>query len=410
VSSRPGAFASLRIPAFRWWFLAQTLSGSGGLAQAVGTAWLVLRLTGSGIDLGLLTAALFTPVLLGGALAGALLDRADHRRALIATNATSCALALLLASLTASGAIRVWMIFAITVANGIVLAFDQPARQLYVVELVGRDRVQSAVGLYEVIVNASRVIGPAVGGALIATLGVAACFYANAIGFAPAVIVLLRFRPEGHAVLPAVRASVREGLAYVRRTPVIVACLLIAGASGMVFSIGVALPVLASHDFGLGGGGYGALVTVFGVGALPGGYAAARSGGEPRGRLIRLLCVVTAAAVLGVACAPHAAVGFVFMAVLGFSSIWLIALANTLVQLQPEPHLRGRVMGLWTSVLPGLSPVTGVVAGAVTQLLGPREGFGLAGVALAAAVALGWRALGEHDERRPERAGAAVSP
>ena len=395
--SGQGAFASLRIPAFRWWFFAQTLSGSGGLAQTVGTAWLVLRLTGSGIDLGLLTAALFTPVLLGGASAGALLDRVDHRRALIATNATSCVLALLLASLTASGAIRVWMVFAVTVANGVVLAFDQPARQLYVVELVGRDRVQSAVGLYEVIVNASRVVGPAVGGALIATLGVAACFYANALGFVPAVLVLLRFRPGGHAVVPAIRASVREGLAYVRRTPAIVACLLIAGASGMVFSIGVALPVLASRDFGLGGGGYGALVTVFGVGALPGGYAAARSGGAPRGRLIRLLCLVTAAAVLGVACAPQAAVGFVFMAVLGFASIWLIALANTLVQLQPEPHLRGRVMGVWTAVLPGLNPVTGVAAGAVTQLAGPREGFGLAGLALVAAAALGWRPLGAHD-------------
>jgi hypothetical protein len=171
----------------------------------------------------------------------------------------------------------------------------------------------------------------------------------------------------------------------------------------MVFSIGVALPVLASHVFGLGGGGYGALVTVFGIGALPGGYAAARSGGAPRGRLIRLLCLVTAAAVLGVAYAPHAVVGFVLMGALGFSSIWLIALANTLVQLQPEPHLRGRVMGLWTSILPGLSPVTGVVAGTVTQLVGPREGFGLAGLALAVAATLGWRALGAHDEGRAGR-------
>ncbi len=282
-----GAFASLRIPAFRWWFLAQTLSGSGAMAQGVGTAWLVLRLTGSGIDLGLLTAAMFTPVLLGGAWAGSLLDRLDHRRALIGTNATSAALALLLASLTASGAIRVWMVFAIGVANGFVLAFDQPARQLYVVELVGRERVQSAVGLFEVIMNASRVLGPAVGGVMIATLGVAACFYTNALAFVVPLFVLLRFRPQGHAVLPVARAAVREGLRYVRGAPAIVACLLIAGASGMVFNLGVALPVLASRTFGLGGGGYGALMAVFGAGALPGGYAAARSGGEPSGRLIR---------------------------------------------------------------------------------------------------------------------------
>ena len=405
---RPGAFTSLRIPAFRWWFLAQTLSGSGGMAQNVGTAWLVLRLTGSGIDLGLLTAAMFTPVLLAGAWAGALLDRLDHRRALLATNASSAAFALVLATLTATGAIRVWMVFAIAVANGFVLAVDQPARQLYVVELVGRERVQSAVGLFEVMINASRVLGPGFGGAMIATLGVAACFYANAVSFLPAVAVLLRFRPTTHAARPAVRASVREGLCYVRRTPAIVACLVIAGASGMVFNTGVALPVLAAHTFGLGGGGYGALVATFGLGALPGGYAAARSGGEPHGRLVRVLCILTAAAVLAVACAPHPVAGFAFMALLGFSSIWLIALANTLVQLQPEPHFRGRVMGLWTTILPGLTPVTGLAAGAVTQLLGPREGFGLAGVALAAAAALGWRALGAHDDSRGDRPAAAV--
>ena len=395
---RAGAFASLRIPAFRWWFLAQTLSGSGAMAQGVGTAWLVLRLTGSGIDLGLLTAALFTPVLLGGAWAGSLLDRLDHRRALIGTNATSAALALLLASLTATGAIRVWMVFAIAVANGIVLAVDQPARQLYVIELVGRERVQSAVGLFEVIVNASRVLGPAIGGLMIATLGVAACFYANAIGFVLPLLVLLRFRPRAHAVLPVARAAVREGLRYVRGSPAIVACLLIAGASGMVFNLGVALPVLASRTFGLGGGGYGALMAIFGAGALPGGYAAARSAGEPSGRLIRLLCLLTATAVLAVACAPNVVLAFLCMALVGFFSIWLIALANTLVQLQPEPTMRGRVMGLWTTILPGMTPVTGLVVGAVTQLVGPREGFGLAGIALAAAAVLSWHALGAHDE------------
>jgi len=404
-----GAFASLRIPAFRWWFLAQTLSGSGGMAQNVGTAWLLLRLTGSGIDLGLLTTATFGPVLLVGAWAGALLDRLDHRRALMATNAAAAALAVLLATLTASGAIRVWMIFAIAVANGFVLAVDQPARQLYVVELVGRERVQSAVGLFEVMINASRVLGPAVGGAMIATLGVAACFYANAASFLPAIVVLGHFHPRTHAVRPAVRASVREGLRYVRHAPAIVACLVIAGASGMVFNTGVALPVLASRTFGLGGGGYGALVATFGLGALPGGYAAARSGGEPRGRLIRFLCLLTAAAVFAVAVAPNTVVAFAAMAFVGFCSIWLIALANTLVQLQPEAHLRGRVMGLWTAILPGLTPVTGLAAGAVTQLAGPREGYGLSGVALVAAALLGWRALGAHDEKESTPRAALTS-
>ncbi|HEY1367318.1 MAG TPA: hypothetical protein VGF23_09400 [Gaiellaceae bacterium] len=155
--------------------------------------------------------------------------------------------------------------------------------------------------------------------------------------------------------------------------------------------------MLATRELGLVGGGYGALIAVFGIGAIPGGYAAAQSGSEPRGHLIRLLCLLTGAAVFATASAPSAAAAFPLLALVGFLSTWPIALANTLVQLQPAPQLRGRVMGLWTMVLPGLSPVTGLLIGAVTQLAGPREGFGLSGAALAAAAVFGWRALGAHD-------------
>jgi MFS family permease len=407
AAARAGPFASLRIPAFRWWFLAQILSGSGSMAQNVGTAWLVYELTGSGVDLGLMSVALFGPVLVAGAWAGALLDRVDCRRALIVTQVAAGTIALVLAVLTATHAVELWMVFALTVATGFVLALDQPARQMYVVELVGRDRVQSAVGLFEVIINASRILGPAVGGLMIATLGVAACFFANALTFLPPLLVLLRFRPpERREPQPRGRAlaAVREGIAYVRRSPAIVACLGVAGAAGMLFNVGVALPVLAARDFGLGGAGYGALIAVFGIGAIPGGLAAARSGGKPRGRLIRLLSLLTGASVVATACAPSTAAAVPLLTLDGFLSIWLIALANALVQLQPPERLRGRVLGLWTMVLPGLSPVTGLVIGAVTQLAGPRPGFALAGVALGAAGLSGWRPLGAHDAREPETA------
>src|SRR5262249_7966435 len=165
------------------------------MAQNVGTAWLIYELTGSAVDLGLMSVALFGPVLVAGAWAGALLDHVDCRRALIVTQVGAGAIALVLATLTAIHAIDVWMVFALTVATGFVPALDQPARQLYVVELVGRERVQSAVGLFEVIINASRILGPALGGLMIATLGVSACFFANALSFVPPFLVLLRFRP-----------------------------------------------------------------------------------------------------------------------------------------------------------------------------------------------------------------------
>ena len=164
------------------------------------------------------------------------------------------------------------MVFALAVANGFVFAIDQPARQLYVVELVGGERVQSAVGLFEVIINASRVLGPAVG-VVIATLGVSACFFVNAGSFLPPFLALLAFRPALRTEppqRPGPLRAIREGAAYVRRSPAIVACLVIAAAAGMLFNLGVALPVLATRTFGLGGAGYGALMAVFGIGAIPG--------------------------------------------------------------------------------------------------------------------------------------------
>lgn len=396
--TRVSPFTSLRIPEFRWWFLAQIVSGSGSMAQGVGAAWLVLRLSGSGVDLGLVSAAMFAPVLLTGAWAGALLDHVDHRRTLIVTQVAGAALALALGLLTSSGAIEIWMIFVLSAANGFVFAVDQPARQLYVIELVGRERVQSAVGLFEVILNASRVLGPALAGVMIAAFGAATCFYVNAATFIAPFLVLLWLRPRTRperAARSTTLSALREGVRFVRHSPAIVACLAMAAAGGMLFNLGVALPVLATRVFGLGGVGYGILFACFGVGAIPGGLAAAHARGEVRGRQVRLLCLVTGASVVATALAPWAWLAFPLIAVAGFFSIWFIALANTLVQLRPEPHMRGRVMGLWTMALPGLNPITGLIVGAVAQFAGGRAGFALAGVTLGGTALAGWRALGD---------------
>ncbi len=396
--ARSSAFASLRVPAFRWWFLAQIVSGSGNMAQGVGMAWLVLQLSGSSVDLGLVSVAMFAPVLLTGAWAGVLLDHVDHRRTLMATQIAGCALAFTLGLLTTTGAVQIWMIFALAAAGGFVFAIDQPARQLYVIELVGRERVQSAVGLFEVIINASRVLGPAVGGVVIALFGVAACFYVNAATFVVPLLVLLWLRPRARperAPRPNTLSALREGFRFVRHSPAILACLGMAAASGMLFNLGVALPVLATRAFGLGSIGYGLLFASFGLGAIPGGLAAARSHGAPRGRQVRLLCLITGIVVVATAYAPWTPLAYVLLALAGFFSIWFIALANTLVQLRPAPNMRGRVMGLWTMALPGLNPVTGLMVGAVAELAGPREGFALAGVTLAIAALAGWRALSD---------------
>jgi MFS family permease len=415
---------SLAVRDFRRWFVSQVVSTSGTMTQSVAQAWLVLRLSGRGIDLGLVSAFTMVPVLLGSPFAGAVVDRVDKRRLLIGTQASFTALALLLGALTSSGLVRLWMVFALAGALGVVSALDGPARQVYVLDLVGMEGAGNAIGLNEVVLNVSRVLGPATGGVLLATIGVAACFYVNAATFVfpLAVLVAQGRRAPGGAAGPPARSrrgrarpitgstpsalvpwragsgrALREGLAYAWRTPVIRYGLLLAASSGMLFNLSVALPLLATQDFHAGGGGYGALLATFGIGAIGGAGLAASAGERPSGRRVRLLALVTGASVLVGAVMPDLAAELVALTVVGLSSIWFIALANTVVQLRSAPALRGRMMGLWVMALPGLGAVTGPLTGWVAQALGARAAFGLAGVALLASGAAGWRAYGAVD-------------
>jgi MFS family permease len=387
------ALDALRVPPFRWWFASQVFGGAGNMTQAVAQAWLVFQLTGSAVDLGVLGACTFGPSLVLGAPAGALVDRVDLRRLLIVTQTLLLLCGAALGLLAAMGAIELWMVFELALAAGAVTAVDSPARQVYVLGLVGADRTASAVSLYEVVINASRVLGPAVGGVLLATVGAAACFFFNAATFLFPIAVLVAQRriAEGRRVA-ATDGGVRQGLGYVARTPGIRACILIAIAAGMVFNSGVTLPLLVTHVFHLGAGAYGAMLSAFGLGALPGAVIAA-SGGRPTGRQVRSLALASGVAVLLTALSPDVLTQAAGMVVLGFLSIWLVAAANTLVQIRSPAPVRGRVMGVWTMALPGMYPLTGLLLGAVAQGVGPREGFGLAGVALVLSAALGWRAL-----------------
>ena len=163
----------------------------------------------------------------------------------------------------------------------------------------------------------------------------------------------------------------------------------------MIFNTGTSIPVLATQTFGLGKVGLGVFTACFGIGAIPGGLAAAYSRNKRMGRRVRVLCLGSGLAVIALACAPRGRPRSRLMVLVGFLSIWMIALANTLVQLRPDASLRGRVMGLWTMVLPGLMPVTALITGATTQYVGPRAGYGIAGVFLCAAALAGWRALAD---------------
>ena len=217
---RSDLFAALAVPNFRLYFTGQAISLTGTWMQSVALVWLVLEITGSGTLLGLVVAAQFLPVLLLGAYAGLVADRLDKRRLLLATQSSLALLALLLGLLTVTHTVQLWMVFVLAALFGCVNSLDNPARQSFVMEMVGGGRVQNAVGLNSVMVAASRAVGPAVAGGLIATVGVGICFLINAASFVAVLIALSLMRVgELRPTEPVARerGQLREGLRYVRR-------------------------------------------------------------------------------------------------------------------------------------------------------------------------------------------------
>lgn len=404
-----GAFASLAVPNFRLYLAGQSVSLPGTWMQVVAQSWLVLQLTGSGVVLGLVAAAQFLPVLLLGPYGGLLADRADKRRLLLGTQSALGLLAFVLGILTETHVVRLWMVFVVAVALGTVNSVDQPTRQTFVPEMVGRDRIQNAVSLNSVLTNASRAVGPAIGGVLIAAFGVGVCFLANAVSFAAVLVALSRIRTgELHPVPPAgrERGQLRQGLRYVRAAPGLLAPLLMMALAGtLAYEFQVSLPLLARVSLHGGASTYGFLTAAMGIGAVAGGLIVA---GLARTGL--LACTVGAAGfgvtILAAALAPSLPAELAAMAVTGLFSTAFMATGNTTLQLTADPQFRGRVMALWSVTFSGSTPIGGPVVGAVADGLGPRYGLGLGAVACLAAAMVGALVLhrmppAERHARRP---------
>jgi MFS family permease len=377
---------------YRQWFFSQVLSASGTMTQVVALSWLILQLTHSGVDLGLLTTAALAPLLIGGPFSGTLVDRVQRRVLLMVTQSLYIALSVLMAVVTATGAVRVWMVFAVAFASGVVGAPDTAARQVYANDLAGPDRLNSAVSLNEVVINASRVVGPALGGLLLATAGVSACCWANALSFVPSLAVLVAHRHV--AFVPRVEHAHHDprfvvGWRYAWRNPTIRIVLLLAAVSGMLFNMNVPLPLLATRVFHLGAGGYGLMMSVFGVGGILGGLFAAASHAAPSRRSVLGLATVTGIVVVVTASARDVGELYAGLAVTGCASIWFVARANALVQFETELALRGRVMAVWSMALPGCMPLLSPLVGWVGTALGARESFAMSGAAMLALAGAG---------------------
>ena len=390
-------FHSLRVRNFRLYFFGQVISLTGTWMQSVAQAWLVLRITGSGFAVGLVAGLQFLPILLLGSWGGLIADRMDKRRILLVTQSSAALLALALGMLDLFGLVRLWMVYSLSAGLGLVTLVDMPTRQSFLIEMVGPEDLTNAVSLNVVIVNASRVVGPALAGLLIAAVGTALCFLINAASY-PAVILGLALMRSAELrrqePLPRRSGQVREGLRYVLsrselRTPL----LLMAVAGTMAYNFSIILPLLSRFVFHRGAGTYGVLFSLMGAGAVAGGLAIAGRRASPRILVGSVLAF--GATVMAAAAAPTLAVEMVVMLALGAASTGFISNANALLQLGSGPEMRGRVMALFSVVFVGSTPVGGPLVGWIAERFGPRVSLAVAGATtlVAGLVALNARRL-----------------
>ncbi|MGO9906626.1 MAG: MFS transporter [Solirubrobacteraceae bacterium] len=391
-----GTFAALRIRNYRLYFAGQAVSLAGTWMQSVALSWLVFELTHSGTAIGLVLAAEFLPVLVLGAYGGLVADRVPKRPLLIGTQTALASLATILGVLVITDVITLWMVFVLAALLGVVLAVDNPTRQTFVMEMVGNERIQNAVSLNSVLTNASRAVGPAVAGGLIALVGVGICFLANAASFLAVLAALALMRvQELHPTEPAGHepGQLRAGFHYVRTTRgLLIPLLMMALIGTLAYEFPVVLPLLAHQSLHGGAGTFGFLTSAMGAGAVAGGLLVATleiTGVEP----LTAAAATFGIAIVGAAAAPTFATELVALVLVGAASTVFMATGNSTLQLTSDPSFRGRVMALWSVTFSGSTPIGGPIVGVVCEFASPRAGLVLGAAACLLAAALGATAV-----------------
>jgi len=377
-------FRSLRVRNYRLYFTGQIISVSGTWMQSVAQAWLVVRYLApaghAGVDVGITMALQFLPMLLFGAWGGLIADRFDKRRLLFATQTSAGILALALALLVSAGHggagdATLWEVYLFALLLGVVNVFDNPARQTFVVEMVGKGDLPNAVSLNTIVMNGARVIGPAVAGVLIAVVGLGVCFAVNAASYLAVIVALaLMRRSELHAAERVVRGKgqLRQGLRYAWRTPSLRDPLILVFVVGLLaYNFTVILPLLARDTFHGGAGTFSLLTSLMAGGAVLGGLVVAN---RSKPDIHRLTAVGIGFGVLiaAVALSPNLATACVLLVPMGALSISFIATANTTIQLRVDPTMRGRVMALYAIGFLGTAPIGAPLVGWISQTASPR--------------------------------------
>ncbi|HMG64350.1 MAG TPA: MFS transporter [Streptosporangiaceae bacterium] len=376
--------SSLRQHNYRLYFSGQLVSVAGTWMQTVAQSFLVLGLTHSGTQLGLVTAVRFLPMFLFGPLGGLIADRMPKLRVMYITQSLQGLLAAAFSVLVGTHSIEMWMVYVLALMLGCVNVFDNPTRQAFISEMVSPADLRNAVTLNSVSINMARIFGAALGGVIAAALGLALCFACNALSFAAVLISLAAMRKS--ELFPARRVErrkrqVREGLSYVRSTPeLIVPLIMIAVIGTLAWEFPVTLPLMARNIFHGGPGAYGVMGSVMGLGAVVGGLVAAA---RPRPRT-RALCVAAIGwgiAILAASAAPNLPLELAALVFVGYGSITFNSFAKTTLQLAAAPSMRGRVMALWAVAWLGSTPIGGPIIGWVGQHAGARWGLVIGGAA-----------------------------
>ena len=378
-------FVSLRVPNYRLFAAGQIVSNVGTWMQRIAQDWLVLDLTGgSATALGIAAALQFAPTLVLSLWGGVLADRVDKRLVLIGIQAAMGLCALALGTIVLTGVVELWHVYLLCLLLGCFSALDVPMRQSFVSEMVGPGQVVNAVALNSLVFNLARIVGPAVAGVLIVAVGTGWVFLINAVSFVAVIAGLLLMRPERLYRSERVQRAphqLRDGLAYVRARPDLVAIMvLVFLVSTFGINFFMTLALLARNVFGRDAQGYGLLTTLLAVGSVLGATLAARRREKPRLRVVAGSGLAFGVLLVVAGSMPTYLAAGIALVPVGFATLIFTTAANTSVQLSVDPTMRGRVMGLYMLLLLGGTPVGGPVLGVVAEHFGGRSPLIVGGV------------------------------
>ena len=409
----PQAVKSLSIRNFRLYATGQAISVSGNWMQQIAIAWLVLKLTNSAFALGVSMALQSVFVLFLGPWGGLIADRIPKRRLLVVTQLLQMVPPLVLWMLTERNDIRIWMVYVLVACRGLINTVDNPARNSFIAEMVGGDRLVSAVSLNASIVQAGRLIGPAVASVVIATAGLADCFLLNGLSFLFMIAALLAMR--GDELIPATRppsgrGQLRAAIIHVRRTPDLAVPLILMGVVGLLsFNFTVVLPAVARFSLHGTATTYALMMNFLAIGAL-GGALANGSRRNVTPRLVAYASLAFGAALGLVALADTLVLTLILMLGVGLTSVTFSASVQAALQLTSLPEMRGRILALYLMVYQGTTPLGALLVGALAAQVGARSGFVLGAAGAIAAGAWGLYATRKGSRAAPIATAVTADP